>query len=1247
MSDQSPLLVPIIVEAFVVNDHTRRLGSFYRAEMQYNDIADPGNGGLGSTDPNFGDQTSPLMSRYYNGVYLKWRLPDALTRGVAAGVAAPRFPCVPNRWMVVRYAPLSGAAPTAWIIQSDYHTTTTPLQGSNASQVGCVYVQPNTPTDNTPVGVYLGRNVPLATGTWKEDGSSLKLTAVAPGNPSFAYYQPTCNNVFSLIDTLDGHTPDPDTFSYQVFGWFSNAADDPLAKVDNQCDFACVLDGLGWRLAKRTDPSLVASWSLMCGMVTGVRWQTETIPAGGTPDGNTPVSIAVGNTAVEALTALIAGQGGAAVDADLLEAFQLGLIDVLDKPDAAAALSDAAHTSFFQKLTGGYVWEVVDAPGANSRVDELELQKELQWLATLNQVQEQLDRARRQLAASQRELYVMWWKYVSWSNEFTGSTDIPGLGDTYALQQQLDPTADGSLAHQVSQQQKAVGSLASQVPHGDSPGALQKAIDDFAIAHQLPATRVLKRAATPVFYEPNNPVVLIAGAGASGIVPRHPALYCRFPSQVTDGFDCGRMEVTASTPNLTIPIPGLTPVSGVPWLTTELPVKLLQEFFLLDPNNAATIAAATGLAVKDVQTAMGQSASYEREGTHLPAFPGSDATWTTSPWTWGQNPWHPLLLLYQADYYPVEYGTAESPNWTFDDGRYAWGGKGAAAASSHVGVSGVLQLSPAAAFNMQSRIRAFLKNSPGLSPTTEQEFKDLLQFVLTNDNWDLLSQTLDGFNQQLLLNLPGVWLGPGTPKDPPASLGGVAATLPQLIGPAHGNPPNVGAIPQTSPYTTSFLPWRCGQFVFTDLKVVDEWGQAVYPIDENNFMTERVYLPPDMTPLPRVIPSPAPDSVAQLTPTLLQPGRLDFDLVSATNDNERIGLTPNADPVCGWVLPNHLDASLMAYDAQGKALGEMSAALAADDQTAVCWADAPGSPYRGLDEINAKVKHFGPFLWNLERQGPATFAAFLKAVDETLWTTLPTGAVFDKGLAALIGRPLALVRARLQFELHGPPSPDPSWQYTFPLTPPSPPPTPPLSVVGYQFAVELGNVARLEDGLVGYFSGDDYTRLNVTHRAFAESDTYLRPIGVKNNYIYLPFDAKSAEYVSMLVDPGAAVHASTGILPTLSLALAPQWTAAALAAMNVTFRVDGVLTDARPGASHGSPPTILLPVPHEKRGVWTWVESDEGDWRHYATAPDDTTARLSNVLPVLRRGLLQLSAAAGAQPGTRQLPPNRRLEKVR
>ena len=437
MSDQGPLIVPIVVEALVVNDHVRAGGgnAFYRGEMQYNSLRFPANGQLKSSN-DFIDGPS----LYYNGVYLKWRLPNAFTTGAqdsAAGVTT--FRSVPNRWLVIRYSgALATRRATAWIVVSDDRAVTKNPQ--NASQVGAMYVAADPQSGgNTPMGVRIGRSVPLATGTWTETGTTLELKAITPGNAAFAYYQPACNNVFSLMDPLDGHDPDPDTLSYQVFGWFSSRPDDPLAAVDDKCDFACRLKALGWDIAKGTDEAWTASWSLMCGMVTGVQWQTANIPPGGAPKevaaaAAPPVSISVGHTTVEALTAMIAAQGGAAVDTNLLNAFQLDMVDALDQADPEAVLADAVHSSFFRKYTGGYLWEIVDAPGPHLAPltkplsdAQSEQEKERAWLATLNQNQALLDQARRQLAALRRQLYVMWWKYMEFNIQYQGSTDIAGL----------------------------------------------------------------------------------------------------------------------------------------------------------------------------------------------------------------------------------------------------------------------------------------------------------------------------------------------------------------------------------------------------------------------------------------------------------------------------------------------------------------------------------------------------------------------------------------------------------------------------------------------------------------------------------------------------------------------------------------------------------------------------------------------------------------------------------------------------
>ncbi|MBV9762804.1 MAG: IPT/TIG domain-containing protein [Acidobacteriaceae bacterium] len=1473
MSNQSPLIVPMVVEAFVVNDSVRLSGNaFMRAQMQYNamHLFASGQPVLSNNDGNF---TSPAVvpsngvhsSDYYNGVYLKWRLPYAYTHGVQDNISGETiFPPVPNRWLVARYSgDLASRQANAWIVESDYQWPANP-SAKNASEAACFYVGAQ---NKIPYAIPMGRNVAL--GSWRESGHSLGLTAVAPGNTAFAFYQPQNNNVFSFIDILyDRGKPLPaQTLSYMVFGWLSNDADDPLTHAD-AANFESILDGLRWSAV--SDSGEFANRSLLYGSVNDVKWQTTGKPPGGAPTGS-PVSIAVGNNSIEALTALITAQADALdkdIQPELLEAFQLDMIHVLDEPDGAATLAERLHSLAFEKYSGGYTWQIVDAPDANTEVSGSELQKEMTWLAALNTAQANLDEAIRQLSGLQIELYIMWWKFASWDRAYVGSTSIPELSNPDELRKQLDPGTQGGIAQRVKEQADKVRGLHPTVPQGDTPEALEASITAYAAQHDLPASRVLKRSDQPRLYAPNNPVVLIAGAGASGIVEEsEDKLLCRFPSQLVTGFHFSTGPITASTPGLTIPQPNLSGVSGVPW-SQALATALIQEFFFLDSNNATIVADAIHADKTDIERAMSNPAN------DIGTYPGGAIQ------TWQANPWHPLLLLWQATFYPIGYGTPSAPNWIYNGGEFFWTGSGAATKPSQtLGLQGLIQLSPTASLNMKARIKAFLDNNPSLDPEEKAAFDALLEFVETNDSWDLLSQALDGFNSQLGLHIPGVFISPDS-----TSLT-TTPSLPELIAEAAGKAPNLGNIPKNAIPPSLFQPWRSGQFVFLNLLVVDEWGQALWPITPFNYKREVISTPPELTPVGRsntvpftiasgpaiarltpslasagggaftmtingagfasgaevewngnglttsffsstqitaavpanliaasgdinitvisddhvsppatfqVVSGPAigslspsvmqagmsptaefpltvngsgfeagsvvkwngadlettysnptkliayvpahliathgrasltvstrsgisapaiftiaattaisslsqtvisagsptfyltlkgvgfepntvvrwnnsplpttyvdrsnvhaevpaalvasagvsnvtaitghaaieniPEALIQLPPALLQAARLDFDLISAIDDQiVSGGEHPEADPICGWVLPNHLNQSLVVYDAAGAALGEMAIGIGANEEPQICWTNAPNSPYSSLQQIGAEVRHFGPFLVGLKGQTPKTFQAFIRAIDETLWTTVPMGAVFDQSLAVLLGRPLAMARARVQFKMSGAPAADPSWQFTFAPEPPA--------VLGYQLPVELGNLPQLNDGLIGYFTSDQYSEFNVVEEAGATPSDYLRPIGRDNNYIYMPPDGKATTYISMLVDPRGSVHATTAILPTMEVALPGDFVDGALAALDVTFRVNGILTDQRVAAPTESTPGetfVLMPVPEETQGEWAWLEYDDAGLASYAIAPNDAVARLSNVAPVLRRGLLQLTSSLTA-----------------
>jgi hypothetical protein len=89
-------------------------------------------------------------------------------------------------------------------------------------------------TVGEPPWRYVGRSRPLGE-PWpnQKSGTSLKsvgetLSAEGYGDPTFAAYYPSCRSIFGH------HDPDSainDALSYEVFGWYSTAADDPVAEL--------------------------------------------------------------------------------------------------------------------------------------------------------------------------------------------------------------------------------------------------------------------------------------------------------------------------------------------------------------------------------------------------------------------------------------------------------------------------------------------------------------------------------------------------------------------------------------------------------------------------------------------------------------------------------------------------------------------------------------------------------------------------------------------------------------------------------------------------------------------------------------------------------------------------------------------------------------------------------------------------------------------------------------------------------
>ncbi|NJK31025.1 MAG: DUF3892 domain-containing protein [Deltaproteobacteria bacterium] len=435
---------------------------------------------------------------------------------------------------------------------------------------------------------------------------------------------------------------------------------------------------------------------------------------------------------------------------------------------------------------------------------------------------------------------------------------------------------------------------------------------------------------------------------------------------------------------------------------------------------------------------------------------------------------------------------------------------------------------------------------------------------------------------------------------------------------------------------------RSGQAYFEYLRLYDRFGRVLWLIepgsdtglyDAKNFPLLRhpSLQVADAQRLPELA---SINSVIQLPPRVLQHARLSFDLVDAGDEGKIYGHDAGANPIGGWVLPNHLDNSLSLYTGTGEALGEFRLFVQDDGSKLGSWTPPAHGAIATLDDVAAAAPLVHAMISAPQLASQAGFEAFLAVIDSTLWTVDPLGGRDDQNLSVLIGRPLALVRTRLQLCLQGPPVRASDWpNTTLDFTDiPSP------EFVDFQLGVRLGDQATRHDGVIGYYTGTDYSAFNsVVAPDASAQQSYVRqigPIGTTQapNFLSLSFAADDQQYVSVLVDPRASIHAITGLLPIKQIDVPAGLIEGALARMEVGFAMGPILTNIKATPTQaGTVPTlptaITLPTPVEQAGTWSWYERDvggQGSTGYYLIRATPTAA-LETLPMTLREGVLQLS----------------------
>lgn len=508
-----------------------------------------------------------------------------------------------------------------------------------------------------------------------------------------------------------------------------------------------------------------------------------------------------------------------------------------------------------------------------------------------------------------------------------------------------------------------------------------------------------------------------------------------------------------------------------------------------------------------------------------------------------------------------------------------------------------------------------------------------------------LSQSLGGFNEALLQfhQIPQLQI-----NDPIAfqDYDEFTRLIRKQIGKAHV----LGPLPENE-----FIPLRAGCLELIHLRLIDTFGQTADVLNSKEEKTPLITCSEQMS-------HPDLKNEIWLAPRLVQPTRLEFRWLSADFDTIELNSHPAASPICGWLVPNNLDASLMVYDASGAALGAVT--LNKDHP----WQSAPGQPSLGIDEIqNSHLKEMVKYLVNKTFRDATYLKGLVLSLEKALENIEPENFEQHQAKALLMGRPIALVRASIKLEAQGLYANNQSWDALRRDMQSNSRET--LAYENVQFPVRIGEYDQFNDGLVGFwmeseggFAADFYVNdvdtANVADELFRQTqpldERFQKQLLVINDFLsenhqtltrdgfvkqfengleiwyelierswLIPISrtpavnqslAAEPEILNILMDPRGIIHANCGIVPTKCIQIPPEQYAQALRNIEVTFLTAPIISNDR---------QIQISLPQEEGFEWSWLEQKPARtksgsrWRNITARPQiDKKLLMNQVLQV-------------------------------
>ena len=374
-----------------------------------------------------------------------------------------------------------------------------------------------------------------------------------------------------------------------------------------------------------------------------------------------------------------------------------------------------------------------------------------------------------------------------------------------------------------------------------------------------------------------------------------------------------------------------------------------------------------------------------------------------------------------------------------------------------------------------------------------------------------------------------------------------------------------------------------------------------------------------------------------LRPRIPKPSRLDFRLLAHDSDEMPSNTAsksmttnqPLRSPVCGYLLPDHIEWAMEVFNHQGDANGQLRVAnrdwsLGGIQKGKLSWDSSPGqnSPAGVLPEtqnihmdrmLNSLIEigMTDELEKDIGDSGEGALSAMLRAIDTSYWHSDPFGKGGANHPSFYMGRPVAVVRAKIRLQVEGGENGMSD------------------DLKKYLFQVRLGSVTKSIDGLLGYFVNDDYSRF-MSVIPFEQSGTSSTPSAGSIDHDYVTFDntidllPEHDVFLTLLMNPQASVHLTCGVLPQKEITLLRDHWEDALSRIAPTFKVGPVLVD---------PTSVRMPIDDAKPNlIWRWVHRETpSDWKESEIQDSDSLAGLPQGKMTAYEGWIKLDIDESAQ----------------